>query len=258
MSSAPVSASDPVPPSFEQRMLPLLAELSQQLALSLDLEHTLHQAVTRIAAFMECEAAAVFLVEDEHLVCRASSGPVDIRGLRIPQGQGIVGRAVALNACQIVRDAHHDPDFTRAVDSETGFGTRSVLCAPLSTAAGPIGALQVLNKRDGGLFDDSDRDALRLLAAPTALALAGARMAAKLLEQTRIRRELTMARRLQRSLLPRRRRAGYPVRALNLPAREISGDFYDFFDLPDGRLGVQSGGSGAMADALRRAGYRPN
>lgn len=235
--ATPVSVVAP----FEQRMLPLLAELSQRLALSLDLEQTLHQAVTRIAEFMQAEAAAVFLLEDDYLVCRASAGPVDVRGLKVPSGRGIVGRAVAQNACQIVRDAHADPDFQGGIDKKTGFDTRSVLCAPLSTATGPIGALQVLNKQGGGLFDDSDRDALRLLAAPTALALAGARMAEKLLEQTRIRRELTMARRLQRSLLPRRRRAGYPVRALNLPAREISGDFYDFFDLPDGRIAFAVG-----------------
>ena len=61
------------------------------------------------------------------------------------------------------------------------------------------------------------------------------------LEQNRIRRELTMARRLQRSLLPKRRRGGYPVRSINLPAQEISGDFYDFFDLPDGRIAFSLG-----------------
>ena len=58
-----------------------------------------------------------------------------------------------------------------------------MLCAPLATAQGVIGAIEVINKRDGGLFDESDRDALRLLAAPTALALNIARMAADLVEQ---------------------------------------------------------------------------
>jgi sigma-B regulation protein RsbU (phosphoserine phosphatase) len=61
------------------------------------------------------------------------------------------------------------------------------------------------------------------------------------LSQNRIRRELTMARRLQRSLLPKRRRGSFPLRALNFPAREISGDFYDFFELPDGRIAFTLG-----------------
>ncbi|GIX35122.1 MAG: hypothetical protein KatS3mg126_0901 [Lysobacteraceae bacterium] len=199
--------------------------------------------VELVAGAMDAESASVFLVEPGgELVCRACFGPVDVRGLRLAPGQGIVGRAVTQARCQIVRDARTDPDFAgRRLERQSGFVTRSVLCAPLLTAEGPIGALQVLNKAGEGLFDDEDCDALRVLAAPTALALNRARLAEALLEQNRIRRELTMARRLQRSLLPPRRRGAYPLRAINLPAREISGDFYDFFDLPDGRIAFALG-----------------
>lgn len=228
---------------MQRHLLSLLADLSQRLAASLDLEATLRQVVALIAESMQSETASVFLLDGEgELVCRACHGPVDILGLRLPAGQGIVGRAVSTAQCQIVRDARSDPDFAgRRIESSTGFVTRSVLCTPLLTADGPIGALQVLNKQGGRLFDDEDCDALRVLAAPTALALNRARLADALLEQNRIRRELTMARRLQRSLLPKRRRGHYPVRAINLPAREISGDFYDFFDLPDGRIAFALG-----------------
>ncbi len=223
--------------------LPILAEISQQLAVSVDLERTLRESVGYITSYLQAEAAAVFMVDANGamLECRACVGPVDIHGLRIPVDQGIVGRTVAQNACQMVRDASTDPDFSGKIDSATGFITRSVLCAPLATAQGVIGAIEVINKRDGGLFDEADRDALRLLAAPTALALNIARMATELVEQNRIKRELTMARRLQRSLLPKRRRGAYPLRALNLPAREISGDFFDFFELPDGRIAFAIG-----------------
>lgn len=238
------------PGAFERRVLPLLAELSQELARSLDLDRTLREAVERIASALQAEAAAVFLVEGERLLCRASAGPADIRGLSLRLHEGIVGRALAKGACQLVRDAQADPDFTGKVDARTGFITRSVLCAPLVTGDGPIGALQVLNKRDGGLFDDDDRDLLLALAAPTALALNGARMAQALLEQNRIKRELGMARTLQRALLPKRRRDGFPLRGLNIPAREISGDFYDHFELPDGRIGFTAGDvSGKGLDA---------
>jgi sigma-B regulation protein RsbU (phosphoserine phosphatase) len=238
--SAPRAAAPPVVPAD---FLPILAEVSQALAVSVDLERTLRESVGYITSYLQAEAAAVFMLDPAGgmLECRACVGPVDIHGLRIPAEQGIVGRTVSQNACQMVRDARDDPDFSGKVDSTTGFVTRSVLCAPLATAQGVIGAIEVINKRDGGLFDESDRDALRLLAAPTALALNIARMATELVEQNRIRRELGMARRLQRSLLPRRRRAPYPLRALNLPAREISGDFYDFFDLPDGRIAFAIG-----------------
>jgi sigma-B regulation protein RsbU (phosphoserine phosphatase) len=161
-----------------------------------------------------------------------------------------VGRTLAAGAPQMVRDAQRDPDFAGKVDAKTGFSTRSLLCAPLTTARGAIGVIEVLNKRDGGLFDESDRDMLRVLAAPTALAISNAALVAEMVDQTRIRRELQLARQMQRSLLPKRRRDGYPVLGVNRPAREISGDFYDYFDLPDGRIAFAVGDvSGKGLDA---------
>lgn len=238
---------------LEYRVLGLLAELSQSLAVSLDIDETLARAVQRIAECMNAEAASLFLLDaaGEVLECRACHGPVDVSGLKLPLGTGIVGRAFESGQCQMVRDAQHDPDFAGRIDARTGFDTRSVLCTPLVSSRGPIGVLQVLNKRDGsGLFDESDRDVLRVLAAPTALAVSNAQLIVELMEQNRIKRELQLARRMQRSLLPKRRREHWPVRGVNRPAREISGDWYDYFELPDGRIAFAIGDvSGKGLDA---------
>lgn len=223
--------------------LALVAELSQALASSLDLEATLHKTVQRIVAAMHAEAASIFLLNESEdaLVCRASAGPVDICGVKLPLGNGVVGRAFSSGRTQMVRDTAHDPDFEVAVDRQTGFCTRSLLCTPLLSGHGVLGVLQVVNKLGGKLFDESDHLLLRALAAPAALAIGNARLAAELITRDRLRRELTLARRMQRSLLPRRRRGTFPVLALNRPAQEISGDFYDYFDLPDGRIGFTIG-----------------
>ncbi len=238
--------------SSEARALVFLADLSQTLAVSLDLRQTLDEAINRIAGFMGAEAASLFLLEADGkmLECRVCVGPVDLTGLRIPVGHGVVGRAVSENASQIAVDAQNDMRVDRTPDAETGFVTRSLLCAPLSTAKGPIGALEVVNKRDGGVFAFEDAEILRLIAAPTALAINNARMAFELVEQSRLKREFELARRLQKSLLPKRRRDGFPVLGVNLPAHEISGDFYDFFDLANGRIGFVIGDvSGKGLDA---------
>lgn len=235
-----------------QGELGLLAELSEAFALTLDVERTLEQAVQRIARHMHAEAASVFMrsADGQRLVCRACVGPVDIRGMELPLDGGIVGRTFSRNRPELVRDARADQHFCADIDRLSGFQTRSVLCAPLSTARGVIGVIQVLNKQGGALFDAHDLDVLRLLAAPTALALANATLAAELVEQNRIRRELALARRLQRSLLPARPRRPWPVLAVNLPAREISGDFYDYFERPDGSIGFAIGDvSGKGLDA---------
>jgi sigma-B regulation protein RsbU (phosphoserine phosphatase) len=234
-----VNAARPLPhDSPERRALAFLAELSQALTQSLDLDRTLRLAVSRIARFMQAEAVSLFLVDPKTglLVCRNCAGPVDITGLKLTVGQGVVGRTVSDNATQIVRDAQNDPRVHQSVDAETGFITRSILCAPLRTAQGVIGALEIINRRDGGLFDEDDADILRLIAAPAALAIHSAQLAEGLIEQQRIKRELTLARQMQKSLLPKVRRDSFPVVGVNLPANEISGDFYDYFTLPDGRI----------------------
>lgn len=236
----------------EKRALGFLADLSQALAVSLDLRETLALAVGRIADFMQAEAASMFLIDRQSglLECRICAGPVDITGLRLEVGQGVVGRTVAENAPQVVLDAQRDARVNARVDAETGFVTRSILCVPLATAQGPIGALEVINRRGGGLFDAADAEILRLIAAPTSLAIHNAQLAASIVEQQRIRRELELARSIQKSLLPRRRRGKFPLIGVNLPAHEISGDFYDYFDLPDGRIAFLIGDiSGKGLDA---------
>lgn len=253
MNSAP-AAQAPVAPAgaAEARTLTFLAELSEALAITLDLHRTLNEAVTRIADYMQAEAASMFLLDStsDLLECKVCVGPVNLLGLKLAAGQGVIGRTITENATQLVADAQADPRFYLGVDAETGFVTRSILCAPLATAHGPIGVLEVMNRRDGTPFDEFDARVLRVLAAPTALAINNARLARDQIEQQRMRREFDLARRLQRALLPKRRRDGFPLFAVNIPAHEISGDFYDYFDLSDTHIGFVVGDvSGKGLDA---------
>ena len=59
-------------------------------------------------------------------------------------------------------------------------------------------------------------------------------------EKKRLEEELRIARQIQMSLLPRGQldMPGLGVTALCVPAREVGGDYYDFFPLGPGRLGV--------------------
>jgi serine phosphatase RsbU (regulator of sigma subunit) len=53
---------------------------------------------------------------------------------------------------------------------------------------------------------------------------------------TELNKELELAREIQRSLLPRSGRQTIPIHAINVSARVVSGDFYDFFPVADGRI----------------------
>ncbi len=217
----------------------LLASIAQDFASSPEMGATLANAIRQIMTYMEAEAASIFLLDDtgEKLTCVACAGPVKIDGLTLAAGQGIVGRAVSDNRLQMVRDTAADRDFSGAVDQLTGFCTRSILCAPLHIKGAKLGALEVINKASGDhLFGEGDCQLLQALAGMVSLAVHNARMAAALVEQERMRRELDLAREIQRGLLPTPPAGDFPVCGVNLPALEVSGDFFDFFTLADGRI----------------------
>lgn len=218
--------------------LAFLGTLSHSFAASLDIDATLEQALLGITRVLAVEAGSLFLRDEStgELVCRASVGPIDIQGLRIPEGSGIVGRCVARNAVEIIENAVDDPGFFRQVDQASGFVTRGILCAPMSVGAERLGAIEVLNKRDGSSFDGQDIHLLKALSASAALAISNARMAKALVEQERMRRELELAAEIQRSLLPRDDGETGFICGLNRPIRQVSGDFYDYFVLSDGRV----------------------
>ena len=111
-----------------------LAELTHDFASSLDIDETLKHAMDRFMVYLNAEAASIFLLEEEDsaLVCRECAGPVNIKGLRLDPDQGIIGQTLQHNESKIVRDVSTNPSFAAAVDEDTGFATRSILCAPLS------------------------------------------------------------------------------------------------------------------------------
>jgi sigma-B regulation protein RsbU (phosphoserine phosphatase) len=223
-----------------EEQLALLAEITQTFAYSLDINETLQNALERFMEYLDAEASSIFLLENDNteMVCRDCAGPVDILGLRLPAGKGIVGHTITTKTAQMVRDVSQDAAFANQVDEETGFITRSILCAPLMIKDECIGALELLNKRGGnGLFDDEDKHFVTVLASAASLAIHNARMADKLVEEERMERELELAREIQLSLLPADPNdKQFPVSGMNVPALEVSGDFFDFYEREDGLI----------------------
>ena len=229
----------------ETGALNFAATLARSFAASLNVDATVGQALASIIQLLETEAGSLFLLDEagQMLVCRASVGPVKIDGLAVPVGQGIVGRAVAEDQLVVVENAYEDKNFFKAADERTGFVTRSILCAPMRVGDKLIGAVQVLNKRSGHPFDGlagKDANMLQVMANAAALAISNARLADQLLEQERIKRELELAAEIQRSLLPPED-DDLPICGINRPIREVSGDFYDYFELPDGTIAFALG-----------------
>ena len=239
--------------SFEQ--LQLLQKVLQEFSTTLDIDTTLQHVTSLVKQYLNAEGVSLFLLENggREFVCKVCSSAPDITGIRLGSDEGIVGRTLREDKTQMVRDVANDPDFYSGVDESSGMTTRSILCAPLKLKDDRIGVLEAINKKsDSGLFDEHDRNLLTILANTSAMAIHNARMAENLVFQERTRRELELARDIQAALLPAHNDA-YTVYGYNIPARMVSGDFYDHFLLDDGRIYFSLGdvsGKGITASLL--------
>jgi putative ABC transport system ATP-binding protein len=124
------------------------------------LDEALFAFTVKMGNLLESERASLFLVDRERnelwlrFAQEEGDKPVDFR---IPIGSGIAGSVAESGVGLRIDDAYADPRFHRAIDEETGFRTRSVLCLPIQDADGKVFAVaQLLNRRDGQPFDAAD------------------------------------------------------------------------------------------------------
>lgn len=110
-----------------------------------------------------------------------------------------------------------------------------------------IGALYLGSRLSDQPYSTDDRKLLANLASQVAPAMQVALMVqeqkVEAKERERIQQELEVAALIQHTLLPKKLpdRKGWAVDAFYRPARSVGGDFYDFIDLHDGRLGLTIG-----------------
>jgi serine phosphatase RsbU (regulator of sigma subunit) len=121
------------------------------------------------------------------------------------------------------------------------------LVVPLVSQGELIGLLNLGPRLSQQEYSADDRKLLSDLSTQTAPAVRVAQLVRQqqqeAQERERIEQELRIARLIQQTLLPKTlpELDGYEVAAYYQPAREVGGDFYDFFDLEDGRLGLVVG-----------------
>ena len=225
--------------------LAIITQMNQEFATSLDLTDTLQNALEVIIKRLNAQAANIFLIEDKKQVfqCIASKYQSYLDEYEIPLTQGVMGKAVLQKKCIRVGDVRKDvreiAEFYFDLDNKTNFTTYSVLCSPLIAANECIGVIHCLNKKtDNKLFEESDRKLLETLSAPAALAIRNAKMAKELIEKNRMQKEIEIVGEIQKNLLSQNKKEEtFPIAGINIPAKVVSGDFYNFSELGNGKYG---------------------
>ena len=224
--------------------LELVTKMSQEFAKTLDLKETLQTSLELIIKRINAQAANIFLIDDDkqNFQCIASKHQAYLEDFEIPITQGVMGKAALMKQCIRVGDVRKDvreiAEFYFDLDNKTNFTTYSVLCSPLIVSDECIGVIHCLNKKtDNKLFEESDRKLLETLSGPAALAIRNAKMAKDLIVKNRIEKEIEIVGEIQKTLLSQNIKENFPIAGINIPAKVVSGDFYNFSELSNGVYG---------------------
>jgi sigma-B regulation protein RsbU (phosphoserine phosphatase) len=156
----------------------------------------------------------------------------------IAPGDGIIGRVWQTREVLRLANARDLPEFTLMGDNAVG--PSSVMVTPLLYGKQNMGVLALANGPGSAPFTQSDFVVFKSISEQSAFALYNAIVSSDANEKKRLDHDLEIARDIQRILLPSEAPVveGFEISGLNIPARQVSGDYFDYIKVDDERLGV--------------------
>lgn len=129
------------------------------------------------------------------------------------------------------------------------------LIIPLHHRGELEGILSLGKKLTNTSFSSEDGTLLNLLSGQIAIAIENSKLYQEKLEKQRIERDISLAREIQRMLLPQLfpKDVFYEISAINIPSKEVGGDYYDFIRPETSKIGIAIGdiaGKGIPASLL--------
>lgn len=156
--------------------LMVILEANKSLAATFDPNETLKIILKTATSETDAERGTIFLKEPgkDELVSQILEGG-SVNPIRLPIGRGIAGSVATTGKTINIPDAYSDPRFDSRTDASSGFQTRTLLAAPLTTPQGEIvGVVELLNKRRAA-FTKEDEEFLAEVGTHAALAVQGVR-----------------------------------------------------------------------------------
>src|SRR6266568_1448430 len=153
-------------------------------------------------------------------------------------GEGLIGRIWQTGQSVYLDEFSEAPELAKLRGS--AFGSISVMAAALGYGNQDLGVLALANGPAGTAFSQGDFVVFKSLSEQSAFALYNAIIYSMANEKKRLDHDLEIARDIQRILLPAEAPAinGFQISGINVPARQVSGDYFDYIRVDDKRLGV--------------------
>ena len=172
---------------IHQRELDTILKFSALINSSLNIAEVLDNAMKWAEEFIDAEASSIYELDEDknELFIRLARGEKKslIEGITLKVGEGIAGSVVQTGKPIAIQDVSKDKRFSDKFDRLTGFKTISMICVPMLLRDKPIGAIQVMNKRNREPFHQADLELLNSLAQLTAVSMENAKLYQRLEER---------------------------------------------------------------------------
>lgn len=221
-----------------------LLDISRALNSSLDLGVVLQRILGELADILPHDSASIMLLdkedpEDLKVTVAAESGlhTLTDKGTVYPLDELKGTREVVMTGKPtLISDCLNDPRWNARPENPT----RSWLGIPLRLRNEPVGVLNI-NSNIVNRFRPDDIELAEAFADQAGVAIQNARAHEVQIHAYEV--ELQTARAIQDSLLPQEEPPVPQLRvaARTIPARQVSGDYYQYYMLPDGKLGIAVG-----------------
>src|SRR6266404_9216145 len=204
--------------------------------------YMMERAGGKLAPSFISKGCPPFIDVPTHILQQAASNSAALESyLRlhaIPPGEGIVGRVWQTREPVLLTDLANAPELAGL--RGTSLGAASVMVMPLLYGKQNMGVLALGNGPSSPSFTPSDFVVFKSIAEQSAFALYNAIIYSEANEKKRLDHDLEIARDIQRILLPAEAPNvnGFEISGINVPARQVSGDYFDYIKVDDERLGV--------------------
>jgi phosphoserine phosphatase RsbU/P len=219
-----------------------ILEISQSLGRALALDEVLPKILDGLfKIFVQADRGFIVLrEEDDRLVPRWTKVRREENEDTIRISRTICNQVLSSKEAILSADAANDQRFEMS-QSIADFRIRSMMCAPLVDSEGnALGVLQIDTLDQRHRFQKEDLEVLGAIATQAAIAIDNAKLHDQSLRQRALERDLEVAHEVQRGFLPdaRPKLDGFSFFDFYAPAEYVGGDYYDYLELPDGRIAV--------------------
>lgn len=221
--------------------LKILNDIATTISSMQPVDQVIDQIITKCVHHLQVEEATISLLEKESaerlFMTMARRQETSANRLPIRLDDKLTGWMLKNRCALLSNNISEDERFKFFHDEDYDF--QSILSVPLIVKNDLIGYLAVFNKKEAGGFGREDKRLLSIIGSQSAQVIETARLYEEEKALLSLQEEMKMAKRIQVKLLPdvEPRLDGYEIRAINIPAKSVGGDYFDFIEVEDGVTG---------------------